>query len=93
MVLKIFINAIGKTLWKKVKCSLKLSTPFRHKYWLFHYKNLNQKLYKPFISPHNNRQPFFMRFCNGVDENFQPHFFINIGYCFTKVCITNITIL
>ena len=26
-----------------------------------------------------------MRFCNGVDENFQHHFVINIGNCFTKI--------
>ena len=33
---------------------------------------------------------FYMRFCNGVDENFQHHFVINIGYyCITETCITN----
>ena len=30
-----------------------------------------------------------MRFCNGVDENFQHDFVINIGYCITEACITN----
>ena len=34
-------------------------------------------------------RPFRM-FYNGVDENFQHHFVINIGYCFTKACSTNI---
>ena len=30
-----------------------------------------------------------MRFCNGVDENFQHDFVINIRYCITEACITN----
>ena len=35
------------------------------------------------------KHPFYMRFCNGVDENFQHHFDVNIGYYFTEACITN----
>ena len=35
-------------------------------------------------------QPFGVRFCDGVHENFQHHFVINIGYCTTEACITNI---
>ena len=30
-------------------------------------------------------QAFYMRFGNGVDENFQHDFVINIGYCITNV--------
>ena len=36
-------------------------------------------------------QPLYMRICNGVDENFQPHFVISIAYCITYACITNST--
>ena len=38
----------------------------------------------------HDTQPFYIRFCNGVDENFQHDFVINIGYCITKASITNI---
>ena len=31
---------------------------------------------------------FYMRFCNGVDENFQHHFVISIGYCIAEASIT-----
>ena len=34
-------------------------------------------------------QPFHMRFCNGVDENFPLDLVINIGYYITEACITN----
>ena len=30
-----------------------------------------------------------MKLCNGVDENFEQYFVINIGYYITEVCITN----
>ena len=30
-----------------------------------------------------------MGFCTGVDENFQHHFVVSIGYCITDACITN----
>ena len=39
--------------------------------------------------PSYERPPFYMGFCNGVDENFQHHFVINIDYCITEACITN----
>ena len=32
---------------------------------------------------------FYMRFCNGVDENFQDHFVLYISDCITEACITN----
>ena len=30
------------------------------------------------------RQPFYMRICNGVDEKYQHHFVINVGYCIAE---------
>ena len=38
-------------------------------------------------------QPFYMRFCNGVGENFELDFVINIGYYITEAGMTNITTL
>ena len=29
-------------------------------------------------------QPFYMKFCNGVDENLLLDFVLNIGYCVTN---------
>ena len=34
-------------------------------------------------------QPFYMRFCNGVEENLQNPFVTNVGYFITEACITN----
>ena len=41
------------------------------------------------VSIYAASQPFCMRFCNGVEENFQHHFIINRGYCITEACITS----
>ena len=40
-----------------------------------------------------NKQPFYIRFWNVVDENFQHHFVIKIGYCITETYITKSIIL
>ena len=34
-------------------------------------------------------QPFYMKFCNGVIENLQNEFVMNVGYFITEACITN----
>ena len=51
---------------------------------------VSQSLGQPFSLLTNVSPPFYMKFCNGVDENFHYHFVVNIGCCITKACITNI---
>ena len=41
-------------------------------------------------STRDNTQPFNMRFCDGVDENFHHHFVRNIGFFIAKACVTHI---
>ena len=41
-----------------------------------------------FINTIAKRNAKRLRFCNGVDENFQHHFVIVIGYCISKIGIT-----
>ena len=36
------------------------------------------------LSPESDGPPFYMRFCNGVSENFQHHFVVYIYYCIIK---------
>ena len=45
-----------------------------------------------FQKPEKNSLPFYIRFCNRVDEKFQHNFVIYIGYYITK-CVTWLLLL
>ena len=74
MVLIFFMNTIAK--------------PFVKRLTVNHCNGFHEKNQRHFVIK-DITQPFYMRACNGVDENFQHHSVKNIDYCITKACITN----